>query len=54
MFKCPFCGAEFLRQRDLDTHVLSCPYQYGKPEEVEKEPIKNEEPVQEVKKSKKR
>lgn len=51
MFKCPFCGAEFLRKQDLDAHVISCPYQYEKPKE--EEPVKNEEP-KEVKKNKKR
>ena len=40
MYKCPFCGAEFLRKEDYNTHVRECPYQYGKPKVEEIEEIK--------------
>jgi len=36
MFKCPFCGVEFLREQDYNAHVVKCPFQYGKPEEKKK------------------
>jgi len=43
MYKCPFCGAEFLYERDYNEHVVKCPYQYGKPEVEEKEEVKVED-----------
>jgi uncharacterized C2H2 Zn-finger protein len=50
MYKCPFCGAEFLRKEDYNTHVRECPYQYGKPEpkveefkEIKERPKKKKE-----------
>lgn len=36
MFKCPFCGAEFLTLQYYNEHVLKCPYQFGKPKKESK------------------
>jgi uncharacterized C2H2 Zn-finger protein len=46
MFKCPFCGIEFLREQDYNLHVVKCPNQYGKPE---KKKEKHEPKVEEKK-----
>ena len=29
MYKCPFCGKEFIRLQDFNVHVLKCTKQYA-------------------------
>ena len=48
MYKCPYCGAEFLNEQDYNSHILTCKPKIEETKEVKKETV--EEPKKKEKK----